>query len=1794
MKKILAIVLILLMALQTVPFSAAAAEEEHHHGEEPVEAAATEEEKTEEEVPPAEEEPVSAESGEEEAPAGLSPRLPEAPGEGLTVDDGSAAGTEALPAAAETDAVTAPTGMWVAGTAANGIPMDIDVFVSGTQTSGTTNARTYTYTSLLCLPGSADVSACFLSWDGEAQATVDGTTVDSGMCAVPPVGATKSYSIKVGRNTYVYNITTYQGSAAVTAVFIDIDESNGNPTIAQMDADPDHNVTCTGRINIAGTWYAMPKMKGRGNASWSSSDDKKPYNITLDGKIQFPGIDEAKTKKWSFLAESLDRSLLCNRIGFRLAKEMGVGQDAAPADVWMNGEYQGCYTVTPKTDSYVTKNGWMIEQDNYKEDPVAQGGDPQFQLEGLKEASGWSSCYNRITVKKMGDDFLGYDAAGEADESAENLTDKATNVIKPWLQDAWDAIRSSDGYNAKGKYYTEYIDIESFAKMYLMQEYDKNYDVCAGSLLYHRDGQADTDKLFAGPIWDLDNSMGSTCSNSSLGSQSDRRSAQGDFIENITEYKTSIYKALGRHEDFMEEVKFQYNRYRDFFDALDDDLDQMAEELADSAVMNEKKVKNLGNGQYTNLHYYRSATTLGSGEYRQSYVATSQWSDYTANLRTYITVRSLWFHNSSKYYDPDFVDPLTCEHQYQTVTVPATCTADGSVTYTCPICRNTYTEVLPKIPHDYQDGACTMCGETLVTATIVCSSGASVTVYETQSPDSAHVENAATAHPRDSATGRIDCAGDGQINFVVVLAEGYILDGVAAEPADSYKNLKLPIDTGIDNGYRLTKVKGDLTITVTAHCGHDYTDAVTPPTCTEAGYTTHTCAYCGDEYVDTEVPALGHDLTDYPAQDPTCTEIGWEAYQACSRCDYSTYAEIPATGHAWGAPTYEWAADNSSVTATRVCANDGSHRETETAAATGTKTKEPTCTEKGETTYTSAAFANSAFAGQTKTVEDIPATGHTPGEAQKENVKASTCTGEGSYDMAVYCTVCGKELSRTTETVVALGHAWGTPTYVWSADNGSVTATRVCSHDSSHKETETVDTTSAVTTPAACETKGKTTYTATFTNTAFTKQTKTVEDVPATGHTPGEAQKENVKASTCTGEGSYDMAVYCTVCGKELSRTTETVAALGHSWGTPSYSWSDDNSSVTATRICGHDSTHKETETVDTTSAVTTPATCTAKGKTTYTAAFTNTAFTKQTKTVEDVDMLGHAWGTPTYAWSADNGSVTATRICGHDSSHKETETVNTTSKITKQPTCTEKGERTYTATFTNSAFAAQTKKEDIAVTGHAWGTPTYAWSADNSSVTATRVCSHDPAHKETETVNTASRVTKQPTCTEKGERTYTATFTNGAFAAQTKTEDIAATGHSWDTPAYTWAADNSTATAERVCRNDASHRETETVKTSSAVTKEPTCEEPGETTWTAAFTNKAFTGQTKTEKNIDPLGHVPGDPVTENVVAPTEEADGSHDEAVYCTRCGKELSRTTVTDTYAKPVFKSQSLVLSGQIGLNFFLMLPEIEGVDYAKSYMEFAVSGKDGVTSVDPYDPSHTNTSGEYYGFTCYVNSIQMADTITATFHYGDGKTVSKEYSVARYVEFFEQNAGSFNDKTIALIRAIADFGHYEQIYLSSINDWTIGKDHAEMARYYTEAFDYASVRTAVNGMAFAKSLDGSKVEKATYKLHLDSATTVDVFLKPAAGVTLTASAVFNGKTYRVEKQADGRYLVRIPDISAHQLGDMITVNGSCGGAFTVRVSALSYVRSVLANDMPAADRNGMSALYGYYAAVIAYRT
>ena len=108
------------------------------------------------------------------------------------------------------------------------------------------------------------------------------------------------------------------------------------------------------------------------------------------------------------------------------------------------------------------------------------------------------------------------------------------------------------------------------------------------------------------------------------------------------------------------------------------------------------------------------------------------------------------------------------------------------------------------------------------------------------------------------------------------------------------------------------------------------------------------------------------------------------------------------------------------------------------------------------------------------------------------------------------------------------------------------------------------------------------------------------------------------------------------------------------------------------------------------------------------------------------------------------------------------------------------------------------------------------------------------------------------PTCTKDGTAEYWTDDKGNIFADAYGLEKldmpgvIEATGHKWGDPVYTWNDDESEVTASRKCKNDASHVETETVKTEITVVKEPTDTEDGILQVIATFKNSAFEKQVR------------------------------------------------------------------------------------------------------------------------------------------------------------------------------------------------------------------------------------------------------------------------------------------------------------------------------------------------------------
>ena len=493
-------------------------------------------------------------------------------------------------------------------------------------------------------------------------------------------------------------------------------------------------------------------------------------------------------------------------------------------------------------------------------------------------------------------------------------------------------------------------------------------------------------------------------------------------------------------------------------------------------------------------------------------------------------------------------------------------------------------------------------------------------------------------------------------------------------------------------------------------------EVTTAATCEGKGVRTYTATYDGHTATKTEeIAALGHDLVHHEGKAATCTEIGWEAYDTCSRCDYTTYVEIKALGHDWG----EW-----------------------------TQTTKPSCTEKGIETRVCSHDETHVD------TRDVEALGHKQSEAVRENEVLATCETAGSYDEVVYCSVCGEELSREHKDIDALGHDWGEWRIITEPTNEEEgLERRVCSRDETH-----------------------------------------VDERAIPVHSHNETTLELVTAKDATCETAGNIAYYvCKECGKvfkdgngqeQITLDSTVVPAKGHSYGKVAYVWSADNKTCTATRICAHDASHIESETVNATAQITQQATCTLPELTTYTATFENAAFATQTKAnVQSANALGHAYGEVTYVWSADNMTCTATRTCAHNASHVETETVNATAQITQQATCELPELTTYTVTFENTAFATQTKAnvQTANVLGHDYQDVVTAPTCTERGYT-THTCSRCDDHYVDTYVDALGHqfgewtVTTAPTCTGKGVETRVCEHDE----THVETRDVDALGHNF------------------------------------------------------------------------------------------------------------------------------------------------------------------------------------------------------------------------------------------------------------------------------------------------------------------------------------------------------------------------------------------------------------------------------
>jgi len=299
-------------------------------------------------------------------------------------------------------------------------------------------------------------------------------------------------------------------------------------------------VECTIKVlNSDGTEIvdAGSKVKVRGNSTaWA---EKKPYNIKFSEKTDLLGT--GKTKKWSLLAECYDTSLMRNYIFQNLAKDMELEytSQCEYVDVIFDGMYMGAYLLIEPAD--VGKTGVDVDIDN---------GDflVEYEFERVED---------NTTYIEIGKDKLRFAINEPEEPSIEQL-----KYVKDTMENIYSVFVSQDYEKVK-----EVIDVESFAKFYLVNEYAKPVDFDYSSVkFYFKDG-----KLYAGPVWDFD------LSSNNVSVEYYERYWVGETLEerltNLNCYdefwcQIHFLQPLFKYEEFNELVEETFIKYSDLLTNL--------------------------------------------------------------------------------------------------------------------------------------------------------------------------------------------------------------------------------------------------------------------------------------------------------------------------------------------------------------------------------------------------------------------------------------------------------------------------------------------------------------------------------------------------------------------------------------------------------------------------------------------------------------------------------------------------------------------------------------------------------------------------------------------------------------------------------------------------------------------------------------------------------------------------------------------------------------------------------------------------------------------------------------------------------------------------------------------------------------------------------------------------------------------------------------------------------------------------------------------------------------------------
>ena len=452
----------------------------------------------------------------------------------------------------------------------------------------------------LFLPADTDPDASRVYFQAADDVTLDGEPISSGDCAAAFTDG--AHTLLCGESAYPLTVMRSQN---LPAVFI----STASGSLSYIHADKENKEAGAIRVYENGVKTVdkeLKQIKGRGNATWNYP--KKPYNIKFDKKTDLLGM--GKAKKWTLLANYRDLSLIHNAYGWEFAKAFGMPytSEYVYADVYINGAYMGNYSICESVEIGETRVN-IADLEKATEDA-----NPDIELESLPRggtgANGAVQTYNKKGSRKWveiptdpaditGGYLLEYEYGGRYNpeisgfvtsngqpvviKSPEYASRAQVNYIADYVDAGTEALYSPTGYNAEGRHYSEYFDLDSLAAAYLTQEMSMNFDAAFSSFFAYK--PAGDEKVFFGPIWDMDNAFGGSQTNLNV-----PLITTNLWWANQMAYHgiPTVLAAANRHADFRALVREKWAACKQAggFDAVNAAVGALASTLRESAAMN--------------------------------------------------------------------------------------------------------------------------------------------------------------------------------------------------------------------------------------------------------------------------------------------------------------------------------------------------------------------------------------------------------------------------------------------------------------------------------------------------------------------------------------------------------------------------------------------------------------------------------------------------------------------------------------------------------------------------------------------------------------------------------------------------------------------------------------------------------------------------------------------------------------------------------------------------------------------------------------------------------------------------------------------------------------------------------------------------------------------------------------------------------------------------------------------------------------------------------------------------------